>query len=283
MSSPTSTVLATSVLGRAGDTVGQYLPRVGAALILLIVGLLLVRLLGRLLARLLLRAGIDGLADRLGVHDVLVRAGLERSLSRLVAAAVRIALAIVVIFAALSLTGLQFLQAALNQGVLFLPRLLAALALVLIGLVLAGTVRQRIERIAHQMDLGGPLGTLTQSIVLGVFAILALGEIGIPTSILTVLGAIAASGAALTLALAFGLGGRDLARELSAGRYVTGVFKLGQTITLGGQHGQIVAFDAASTVLETADGLRLRIPNHLFLETVVTEHRPATPTTDDVA
>ncbi|MGI8412353.1 MAG: mechanosensitive ion channel family protein [Solirubrobacteraceae bacterium] len=279
MSSPTPTVLATSVLGRAGDTVGQYLPRIGAALILLIVGLLLVRLLGRLLARLLLRAGIDGLADRLGVHDVLVRAGLERSLSRLVAAAVRIALAIVVIFAALSLTGLQFLQGALNQGVLFLPRLLAALALVLIGLVLAGTVRQRIERIAYQMDLGGPLGTLSQSIVLGVFAILALGELGIPTSILTVLGAITASGAALTLALAFGLGGRDLARELSAGRYVTGVFKLGQTITLAGQHGQIVAFDAASTVLETADGSRLRIPNHLFLETVITEH--ATPNSGD--
>lgn len=62
------------------------------------------------------------------------------------------------------------------------------------------------------MDLRGPLAPAAQWFVIGVFAILALAQLGIPTGVLTVLAAVAAAGVALTAALAFGLGGRELAR-----------------------------------------------------------------------
>lgn len=269
---------ATSVLERAGEQLGEFLPRLGGALALLLVGLLLVRIIGRLLLRALQRVGLDRVADRLGVHDVLARAGLERSLSRLIALAVRVALAVAVIFAAVALTGLAFLEQALNEGVLFLPELIAALALTLAGLVLAGAARQWIERLAYQMDLRGPVGPLAYGAVLGVFAIMALAELGIPTAILTVLAAIIAGGAALAVALALGLGSREVAREVSAGRYVSAAFSVGQTITLNDIHGEIVAIESASTVIASGDGRTLRVPNHLFLEAVVaTETAPGQP------
>jgi uncharacterized membrane protein YraQ (UPF0718 family) len=68
-----------------------------------------------------------------------------------------------VIFAALSLTGLQFLSDALNQAVLFLPSLLAAGALLLAGVVLGGFAREWVDRLAYQMDL--PLGRIAQVVV----------------------------------------------------------------------------------------------------------------------
>jgi small-conductance mechanosensitive channel len=266
------TALAASILERAGESLGEYLPRLGGALAVLVVGLLVVRLLTRGLRSLLARAGVDRLAERAGVHDVLARAGLERSLSRVAAVAVRVALTVVVLLAAVSLLGLDPLDEAINEAVLFLPKVLAALALVLAGAVLGSLARDRVERTAYQMDLRGPLAPAAQWFVMGVFAILALAQLGIPTGILTVLAAVAAAGVALTAALAFGLGGRELARDVSAGRYVGSAFSVGQEITIRGHRGQIVAIEGASTVLGTENGASVRIPNHLFLESDVLVH-----------
>jgi small-conductance mechanosensitive channel len=266
------TLVAASILERAGEALGDYLPRLGGALAVLVVGLLIVRVLARGLRGVLARAGVDRLAERAGVHDVLARAGLERSLSRVAEVALRIALTIVVVLAALSLLGLEQLNDAVNEAVLYLPKVLAALALVLAGAVLGSLARERVERAAYQMDLRGPLAPAAQWFVMGVFAILALAQLGIPTGILTVLAAVAAAGVALTAALAFGLGGRELARNVSAGRYVGSAFTVGQEITIRGHRGQIVAIEGASTVLGTESGASVRIPNHLFLESDVLVH-----------
>ncbi len=59
---------------------------------------------------------------------------------------------------------------------------------------------------------------------------------------------------------------------MSAGRYVGGAFRVGQTISVDGVHGEIVAVENAVTVLRTIDGTTVRVPNHLFLESVVTLH-----------
>jgi small-conductance mechanosensitive channel len=268
------TPFGASVLERAGETVGDYLPRLGGALVVLVIGVLLVRLLARGLRKLLTNVGVDRLADRAGVHDVLARAGLERSLSRVVAAAIRVALTIAVVLAALSLLGLEPLDQAINEAVLYLPNVLAALALVLAGVVLGSLARDWVERTSFQMDLRGPLAPAAQWFVISVFSIVALAQLGISTAILTVLAGIAAGGVVLTAALAFGLGGRELAREMSAGRYVGSAFQVGQEITIRGHRGQIVAIEGASTVLGTDDGASVRLPNHLFLESDVVVHGP---------
>lgn len=262
-------LVTASILDRASDSFGRALPSVGGALLLLVGGLLLARLVRRLLIRGLLRTDLDGFAERAGVHMVLERIGLERSLSRVLGRAVGIGLSLVVVFAALSLLGLEFLSTSLNEGILFLPRLLLAFALVIAGIVLGELARVQVERVADQMDLGGPLGRLAELAVLAIFVVTALTELGVPTAISTVLVATLIAAVALTFALAFGLGGREVAREVSAGRYVSGAFAVGQTISVEGVRGRIAAFDTASTVLESADGRTLRVPNHLLLDSVV--------------
>jgi len=259
-----------AILDRAAEVLGEYLPRFGGALLLVVVGYLGSRLIARVITRALLAAGLDQLAERLRVHDLLARARLERSLSRVVGAAVRLALLAAVLFAAVAQLGIDSLNEAINQGVLFLPKLLAGLALALLGAVLGGVVRERVDRASYQMALRGPLGAVAQGAVIAVFSVLALDQLGVPTQILIVLFGTVLAGALLTFALAFGLGGREYAREISAGRYVSSTFAVGEEIGLGGDQGEIVAIESASTVLRTRDGRTLRLPNHLFLEQKVT-------------
>ena len=176
------------------------------------------------------------------------------------------------VFAALSVLGFAFLSDSLNAGILFLPRLFVALVLLLVGLVLSELVRGWVGRLAGQMDLPGPVDVIAQMAVLAVFAVTALAQIGVPTEVLLLVTAIVLSAAALTLALAFGLGGRDVAREVSARRYVEGSFGIGQEVSLNGVRGRIAAFEATGTLLETAAGERLRVPNSQLVASVVTLH-----------
>ena len=268
MTAPTA-----NVLDRAGDTVGDFLPQLAGALVLLVLGLLIAWMLGRLTRRALTAAGLDELAARWRVDETLARARLGRSLARLAGAAVRITVSIVVVFAALTLLGLEPLSQSLNEAVLFLPNLIVASALVLAGVVLAGLARERVDRLSYQMDFAVPLGQLAQVSVLAVFGLMALAQLGVSAGILFAVVVILLAAAAATFALAFGLGGREVAKALNAGRFVRGAFEVGQTISVGGVRGEIISIDPEATVIGTAEG-SVRVPNHLLVESVVTVHAP---------
>jgi small-conductance mechanosensitive channel len=261
-----------TIIDRAGDSLGGYLPRLGGALLLLFAGLLAAALIRRALVKLLQAAKVDELGERWGVHEILDGLGLERSLSVLIARAVRIAIVVVVLFAALSLLGLEFLSASLNAVILFLPRVFVALALLVAGIAIGQVVRRHVDQLAEQMDIPGPVGGLTEALIMGVFAVTALAQLGIPTQVLLLLATILLGAVALTLALAFGLGGRETAREVSARRYVEGAFAIGEEVSVGGNRGRIAAFEATGTVLETSGGERVRIPNSQLVASVVTLH-----------
>jgi small-conductance mechanosensitive channel len=263
-------VLATSVFGQAGQALGGFIPRLGGALALLLIGLLLTRVIGRLLLRSLQAAGLDRVSERAGVAAVLARSGLGQSLSALVARAVRIGLTIVVVFAALSLLGLQFLSQSLNQAVLELPRLFIAAALVLAGAVLGGAARGRADRLTYQLDFPVPLGQIAQVAILAIFGIIAAAEIGISTSILVIVIGVLLAAVAGTFTLAFGLGSRDVARALSAGRYLRHDYQVGQEIGFGDVRGRISRIHSTSTMLDDGEGRSIRVPNHLLLDQIVT-------------
>jgi len=264
-------MIVATILEQAGDQLGGFIPRLGGALLLLLIGVLLARVFARLLRRGLRMAGLDSTSERWGVADVLERAGLGRSLAHVLAVALRISLTVVVVFAALSLLGLQFLSRSLNEGVLFLPKVLAALALVLIGVVLAGFVRERVDRTATQWDLPIPLGPVFQGVVLAIFIITAAAQLTVSIALLMVLVAVLLAAVAAPFALAFGLGGRDVARSLSAGRYVRSAFNEGQVIRVDGIRGTVERIEPSATVLRT-EGETIRVPNHVLIgQTVVIE------------
>lgn len=264
------TPLATSIVSQAGRGLGAFLPHLGGAVALLVIGLILTRLLTRLLLRALLAAGVDRLADRGGVTAVLQTSGLGASLAALIARAIRIFLAIVVVFAALSLLGLQFLSVSLNQGILELPRLFVAAALVLAGVVLAGAARHRADRLSYQLDFPVPLGLIVQIAVVAVFVIIAAAELGISTAVLLVLTGVLLSAVSGTFMLAFGLGAREVARALSAGRYLRHDYSVGQEIAFGEIRGRITRIYSTSTMLEAGEGKSIRVPNHLLIDSIVT-------------
>jgi small-conductance mechanosensitive channel len=257
-----------AVLDRAGEQLGDFLPRLGGALLLLVAGLIVAALLGRLVRVALDRLGLDRLADRLGAGETLTRAGLGRSASALAGAAVRFSVSVIAIFGALSLLGLEFLSDSLNEGILYIPRLLGAVFLILLGLVLGALARVWVEKTAAQMDFPIALGPAVQVAIIVLAVLCAAVQLGIAIGAVTALLEILLAALAATVALAFGLGGRELGRALSATRYARADFSVGQTIRVGELRGTITQIGSAATTLRSGTE-QIRIPNNMLVERVV--------------
>jgi small-conductance mechanosensitive channel len=264
-------VFESTVLDRAEATFGEFLPRIGAFLALIVIGWLVGWIASRIISKALQTLGFDGIADRIGVTQELRRFGLGGSAAKLVAAAVRVAIVAIAIIAAVSALGLTALTASLNAAVLFLPKLFAAALLLLAGLVLARMARDRIDRAATRMDLAGPLGMLAELAIIAIFVATALAQLSVPLAVLTLMVAIVIAAVSFGAALAFGLGGRDTARQFAAGRSLAASLRVGQTITIGEHTGTIESIEGAATLLRTHTSV-MRIPNHVLLESVVEVH-----------
>jgi small-conductance mechanosensitive channel len=256
----------------AAQTLGAFLPRLGGAVVLTIVGLIAARVIGRVTQSLTSRAGLDYLAERYGVDPLLSQAGVTPPLSTLLGRLVQLAIAVVVVFAAISLLGFSALSTSLNAAILYLPRVFAACALIIIGIVAAKLVREAVDRTSTQLDLGVPVGRIVELAIITVFVVTALSQLGVPTETIrlfleAVLGAIA-----LTIALAFGLGGGDSARQLTTGRSIQGEFSIGQRITVADVTGTINAIHASAMTLTDANGQDIRVPNHVLAQSIVVVH-----------
>jgi small-conductance mechanosensitive channel len=268
-------VIAT-VVTRAGDQLGDFLPRLVGALLLLIVGLLVAILAGRLVRGVLVRAGLDRFADRSGTSELLAQAGLGSSLAALIGTAARLTVVVVASFAALTLLGLEFLSVSLNAGILFIPRLFTALALLLIGVVLAAFLRAWLDRTSAQLDFPVAIGPVVQVLVIILFGLCAAAQAGVTVAPLTAIAIVLLGAIAITLALAFGLGAREIARSLTSARYARADFAVGQTIRVADMRGEIVRIDGAATTLRSGDET-IRIPNSLLVERIVVVEGMETP------
>jgi small-conductance mechanosensitive channel len=260
--------MSATVIQRAADQLGDFLPRLGGTLLLLIAGLLAATIIGRLVRRALVRVGLDRFADRSGANELLAQSGLGNSLSALIATAVRLTIVVVVTFAALTLLGLAFLSDSLNAGIQFIPRLLAALALVLIGVVVAAFARARLDRTSAQVDFPLAIGPIVQLLIVALFGLCAAAQAGVSVAPLVAIAVVIVGAIGVTLTLAFGLGAREIARSLSSGRYARADFQVGQTIRVGEVRGEILRIDAAATTLRTG-GETIRIPNSILVERIV--------------
>lgn len=257
------------ILHSAGASLGAFLPRLGAAVLILVAGLIAARILGKIVVRVLDGAGVDKLADRWGAGESLRRVGLGSSVSAVIAGITRAVVLFLVIVIAVSVLGLPALNDAITQAILFLPRLLVAIVILAVGTLASGTARQRIDAVCEQMNVAGPMGMMAQVLILLITVIVAASMVGIPTLFLILVATTVVAGVALTAALAFGLGSRGVVDHFTAGRYVSEQVKVGDRLRVGDSEGVVRQLTSAAVVLDPGDGRLLRVPNRDVLDQIV--------------
>lgn len=182
-----------------------FLPNLVSALIVLLVGYLLSRVLGSVVAKLLGRARFDGFVAR-HLHPRAGEAGL--SASRTAGRAVFWLGMLVTFSLAAQALRLAALSAGINRIIGYVPRVLVAALIVAIAIPVARVIS---ELVANVSSAWLAKGARVAVIALSVF--MALDQLGVARNIVNAGFIAVVASAAAAAAIAFGVGGIDVARD----------------------------------------------------------------------
>ncbi|MDE3053099.1 MAG: hypothetical protein KGJ70_04385 [Gemmatimonadota bacterium] len=208
------TTQVSNFAGRLGDSFSQvfveFLRPLAGAAVILFAGYLVAKLLQRMTERLLRRAQLDQILERGGVLEAVERGGTHPNPSRAVAGFVFWIVMFAVILVAADALGLPSLANVFSELVSYIPSLIAAIII-----VLGGFVGGLIAASAGALTGGRMLARVGRGGVILLAVFMAVQELGIATDIVTTAFAILFGAVALALALAFGLGNRELAGDVT--------------------------------------------------------------------
>jgi hypothetical protein len=246
-----------------------FLPNLLGAVALLVAGWLLASLLQRLSSRLARR--FDGFARRSNVDGALHRIGVVRPFSEVVGGFVYWTVFLFFVAGATEALGLAVLSTWLSGVAFFLPRIAAALLVLVAGILVANFTRDAIRAAtaAANVAYGEALAQVVSTALFAVAVLVAVNELGLDVTILTVALGVVLGSTFGGVALAFGLGARTAVSNIIGSHYMRQLVRVGQTVRLGAVQGEIEAITPTSIVLRSAEG-RVIVPAKAFNEAVST-------------
>jgi small-conductance mechanosensitive channel len=253
----------------------NFIPNLVNGLIILLVGYLIARLVRWILSVVLRRLKFDPLIERTGITGSLRGLGVKTPLSQILAQTLFTLLLLSFLITSTRLMGLGAVALLLENLLNFLPNIIAAVIIFLLGGVVAQFVGNLVTTVggAGGLNYAARLGRIVQYLISLFVVVLALGQLGIDTAILVTAITIAIAAFGLALGLALGLGARAVVHHILAGYNLRQRFPVGQPIALGEVRGQVSAIGGINTVVATANG-NVVIPNGRLSESVVSAPLP---------
>jgi hypothetical protein len=201
------------------EVFGELIPALLGALIIVFAGYLLAKVLERIVDRSLKKIGLNNMLARGGVMEAVERSGAHLNPTRVISNLVFWLVMFAVILVAANALGLQSLADVFGELVSYIPSVIAAIVIILVGIVLGQFVGGLIAASAGALHGGRALARVGSGGIILLAVFMALQELGIATEIVTTAFAILFGAIALAIALAFGLGSRDLAGEITRSWY----------------------------------------------------------------
>jgi hypothetical protein len=195
---------------------GELLPRLGLALIVLVAGWLIAKMARFTVARSLRAVNFNVVSERAGIDGFLREGGLAAGMTEILAGCVFWLVILAALVMGFNLLGLGYITDLLTRVLLFVPKVMVAVLIVAFGAYFARFVGGAITAYCRNLRLqdAEALGALARWAILTFVVLIALDELQIGGDIVRQTFLIVLAGMVLALALAFGLGGREWAAEI---------------------------------------------------------------------
>jgi len=190
-----------------------YLPVLLGALIILIVGWIVAKAIRRIVDWLLKTARFDTLADKAGITEILRKGDMKITAREVVSGLVYWLVIIMVLVMVVNALGLPKASDILASLFAYVPKVIAALFVLVVAMFLASFVSGIVRTAAGNANLPKPeiFAGISRWAIIIFAATISLEQLGIAPLLVTTTFNIVLGGVCLALALAFGLGGKEAA------------------------------------------------------------------------
>lgn len=195
--------------------IGKFLINLLLVVVILIVGWIIAKLIRSVVTKLLRTIKLDELSERIELDNVLAKGGISYSLSELLGVICYWLGLLVTFVVAINAMGLTIAADLLNKVILYVPSIIAAIFILVLGMFVATLLSNIIRTAANNAGLiqAKLLGKVVEIAVIIFAAIMAMEQLGISTDIIKLAITIVLASLGLGLALAFGLGCKDIAAK----------------------------------------------------------------------
>ena len=198
--------------------ISQFVISALLVIIILIIGWLLSKVIKAVVSKALKASRVDRLSDSIGLDKLLSKGGITYSLSDLIAVICYWLGLLITFMVAVNALGLTVAADLLNKVVLYIPNVIAAVFILILGMFAATMLKNIVQTAANNAGLhqSKVLAQVVETVVIAfaVFVGLEQLQIGIRVTELTI--SIILGSLGLGLALAFGLGCKDIAGKFVA-------------------------------------------------------------------
>jgi small-conductance mechanosensitive channel len=265
MDSPTSLIEALrDTLGEAIHGLIKLVPNVLSAILVVVVGWLLARMIRGLAIR-GIRA-LDRLLHKLSSKQAYRMPLVEERSINAVGAIFYWAVILLFLTAATQVLGMGVFSDWLSNIMKYLPAVIAGILILLAGFVFSLMVKDLVTAAATSAHIAYAdlLGQTVQILIFSTAVVVGIDQMGINITFLIVIVAIILGTIFGGLALAFGLGAKNVVNNVLAAHYVRLSYQIGDTVEFNNIKGRIIQITNVGIVVEH-DGRQIHIPTSFFL------------------
>ena len=245
-------------------------PNIIGALVILFFGWLVAKIISKAIGKLLAAIKVDRYAEKINDTEFATKAGLKIKVSTFVSKLVYWVLMLIFIMMATEVLGMEIISNMVSDLIAYLPRLLSAIVLFVLGIYLAEFIKNIV--LAACTALGIPsariIATFVFYLVFLTLTISALAQASIDTALITSNLTVILGGVILAFAIGYGFASRDTMANFIASFYSKNKVKVGDVISIDGSKGRVVGMDSASITLQSDDKIIIVPLKKLTSETV---------------
>lgn len=247
------------------------LPNLVVALVLLFIGLMAAKLVRSLLAGTFKKVNLDEFFQRVGLGDFFSKIGLRSGPSAVIPKLLYWLVLLLFVRVAADTAGIEEVSSLIDQVIAFLPKVLTAAIILLVGFIVADLMQNAAFRSLDSLGLeyAGSLSRILFGFLFVLVLTVAFAQLGIETELLNASVKILLGALALALALALGLGLKNLAGHIVSGVYARDLYKVGTEIHYDERPAKVAGVGPLTTKLTRPDGSFIIIPNTILVTEVI--------------
>lgn len=192
------------------------IPKIIGFLAVLLVGWFVASLIAMGIGALIRTIGFNGLAERAGLADFVRKTGTKSDPTGVLTLTVKWFIRLIVLVVAFDALGLPSVSDILRGFVMWLPNLVVAMVVLVLGGIAARAAASLVRGTAAEAEIGNPnvLANVASVLVWAFAIIVAVNQIGVAQTLVNALFIAFVGALALALGLSFGLGGRETAADI---------------------------------------------------------------------
>jgi small-conductance mechanosensitive channel len=210
------------------DSLFKFIPNLIGFLVILIVGYFIAKIVKSVIVKLLDKARLDEHLHSGQTGEYVERVSPGASPSRLIAGVVFWFVFLFVLSAAIGALQIPAVTAFMNQVLAYLPNVIVAVLIFVVAGVVAAAVAGLVAKTMGDTPTGKVVASVVPALVMGIAIFMILNQLRIAPEIVQITYTALIGAVALGLALAFGLGGREVAAEMLRNAYQKGQEQKGQ-------------------------------------------------------